>query len=139
MRPSIIAASAVIALAACAAPELDEAEIIDGVDWKLMAVGGVPYHFDVSLRLDGARLTGIGPCNVYSGNVTSSPPDFAVSEIGATEMACEPGRMRAESDYFAALSRADRIARDGRGLVLTGPNALRLDFERREARGDQVF
>ena len=136
----ILATCAALMLAGCTAPATPEAEAIDGIDWKLMAAGGLPYGFDVSLRLDGDRLTGIGPCNVYSAARAGSPPDFSATAITATEMACAaPARQRAESDYLAALGRADRIAREGAGLVLTGPDGLRLDFERREARGDEVF
>ncbi|MDO5657776.1 MAG: META domain-containing protein [Paracoccus sp. (in: a-proteobacteria)] len=136
----LILAACLATLAACAPDAPPEAERIDGIDWKLMAVGGAAYGFDVSLRLDGGRLSGIAPCNVYAARRAGAAPDFAASHITATEMACaEPARQRAESDYLTALGRADRIAREGAGLVLTGPGGLRLDFAPREARGDEVF
>lgn len=128
-----------ILLSACTAPELPEGERINGIDWKLMALNGLPYPFDVSLRLDGDRLSGVLPCNAYSGGRDGTPPAFAATDLEVTEMACaDQERRMAEAEYMSILPRLMTVERDGNQLRLTGPDAV-LSFERREARGDEVF
>ncbi|WBU57160.1 META domain-containing protein [Paracoccus sediminicola] len=126
-------------LAACQAPALPEAERIDGIDWKLTQLNGLPFAQDVSLRLDGDRLSGVLPCNAYSGARAGTAPAFGAQEIATTELACaDPVRQQAEAEYLALLPRAEVIERDGSRLVLSGPG-LQMIFEPREARGDEVF
>ncbi|WP_176805084.1 META domain-containing protein [Paracoccus isoporae] len=135
----LTALAAMLALGACAARDVAEADRIDGIDWKLISVNGLAYPYDVSLRLDGDRLSGVLPCNAYSGQRGGAAPSFTASGLDVTEMACaDPQRRRAEAEYLALLPRLTSIARDGDGLRMTGPDAT-LSFARREARGDEVF
>lgn len=131
--------AAVALLAGCGAPALPEDQRIDGIDWILTEVNGAPWLHDVSLRLDGDRLTGISPCNAYSARRGGTAPAFGVSELNATMMACaDPARMQAEAEYLDLLPRATAIRRDHGRMVLTGPDVMMV-FEKREARGDEVF
>ncbi len=134
-----LAAIAALLLAACNADTIPESERLDGVDWKLMAVNGAPWLQDVTLRLDGDRLTGVLPCNAYSGARAGTAPAFGALEVETTEMACtNPERRRAEAEYLALLSQAQVVERRGRSLVLTGPG-VQMIFQTREARGDEIF
>lgn len=80
MKP-MLKLAAVAVLAGCAAPELPEAQRIDGIDWILTEVNGLPWQGDASLHLDGDRLTGVGPCNAYSGRRGGTAPAFAVTDL----------------------------------------------------------
>lgn len=134
--PTIIAA---LLLAACSAPALPDDQRIDGIDWILVEANGMPWLDNVSLRLDGDRLSGVGPCNAYSGRREGTAPAFGASDLGATRMACdEPRRIQAEAEYLDMLNRAEVIERDGSRLVLGG-GGIQMVFEQREARGDEVF
>lgn len=134
MRPLLLLAL----LTGCAAA-VPEAGRLDGIDWKLVEVNGAPYGHDVSLRIDGDRLSGIAPCNAYSGAQDAKAPAFAARRIGSTRMACaNPARAKAEAEYLALLPKATQISRDRAGMVLAGPG-LNMRFVQREARGDEVL
>ncbi|MFD1797691.1 META domain-containing protein [Paracoccus aurantiacus] len=136
LQPAILA---LLLLGACGSPDIPDRQRLDGVDWKLMEVNGLPWLHDVSLRLDGDRLTGIGPCNAYSGRRAGTAPAFGALELNATDMPCaSPIRQRAEAEYLTMLPRATEIRRDHSRMVLRGPG-LMMVFDRREARGDEVF
>lgn len=125
--------------AACTAPALPEAQRIDGIDWLLTEVNGLPWGHDASLYLERDRLTGVGPCNAYSGQRDGTAPAFRASALNATRLACrDPARMAAETEYLAMLPHANAIRRDHGKLVLSGPGLIMV-FDKREARGDDIF
>ncbi|WBU64501.1 META domain-containing protein [Paracoccus aerodenitrificans] len=133
-----VSVASIILLTACSAG-LPPEERLDGIDWKLMQVNSMPWVYDVSLRLDGDRLSGVLPCNAYSGARAGTAPAFGALDLEVTEMACaDPGRVEAEAEYLAHLARAIAIEREGGLMILTGPDT-ELIFEPREARGDEVF
>lgn len=126
-------------IAGCTAPALPEAQRIDGIDWILTEVNGLPWGHDASLRLEGDRLTGVGPCNAYSGKREGTAPEFRARDMNSTLMAClDPARTQAEAEYLDMLPKATAIRRDHGQLVLTG-SGLMMVFEKREARGDDIF
>lgn len=126
-------------LIGCVSPKVQEDQRIDGIDWKLTEVNRQPWLHDVSIRLDGNRLTGIAPCNAYSGRREGTVPAFGALQISTTQLACaDPLRKKTEQEYFAMLSRAMTIRRDKSKLVMTGPDSTMI-FEKRVARGDEVF
>lgn len=138
MRLAVIIA-AVFAIAGCAPAPLPEDQRIDGIDWILTDVNGMPWIHDVSLRLDGNRISGVGPCNAYSGRREGTAPAFGALDLNATLLACaDARRMEAEAEYLRLLPKAIAIRREQGQLVLTGPG-LMMVFDRREARGDEVF
>lgn len=134
--PRLIAVSLLVG---CSQPALPEGERIDGIDWILTDVNGLPWTQDVSLRLEPDRLTGVAPCNAYSARRMGTAPAFGASAISSTELACaDPSRVRAEAEYLAMLPRVTAIRRDHGQLVLSGPG-LMMVFDKREARGNEVF
>ncbi|MFV0409189.1 MAG: META domain-containing protein [Paracoccus sp. (in: a-proteobacteria)] len=138
-KKAAIIALAVAALAGCTAPGIPEAQRIDGIDWKLVQLDGLPREHDVSLRIDGDRLTGIGPCNAYAAAQAATAPGFSAQRLSWTDMPCtDPGRQTAEMLYANRLMRVESMQRDRATLVLSGPYTQMI-FERREARGDEVF
>lgn len=137
--PRLLTIAAVALLAGCTAPALPDDQRIDGVEWILTEVNGMPWLHDASLRLDGERLTGVGPCNAYSGRQTGISPAFAARDLNSTLMACaDPARQQAEAEYLAMLPRATGIRREHGQLIVTGPG-LMMVFDSREARGDEIF
>jgi heat shock protein HslJ len=55
---------------------------------------------------DGA-VSGSGGCNTFSGTYTDDNGSVAITGLQSTEIGCEPERATLESQYFAALGRAD--------------------------------
>ena len=79
---------------------------------------------------DGARLSGFGGCNRYTGQVGEpTPGTITIGPLAATKMACPSPGMEVEGLYFAALGRVTQYALAGGRLVLSGESA-KLAFER---------
>ena len=98
---------ALFLLAACGPPELPKGQRINGIDWILVGMDGLPWGADVSLRIDGDRLTGVGPCNAYSAAQAASPPGFSAQGLDVTALPCDdPLRNRAEAEYLHRLAQA---------------------------------
>lgn len=95
------------------------ATVPDG-QWDL--VSGVPVvdGFPVTLIIEGADAGGRAACNSYFGSVTVDGSSITISQLGQTEMACEPGVMESESAYLSALMSMTSWERTGDGLVLRG-------------------
>ena len=111
--------AAMAVLAGCTAPDLPEAQRIDGIDWILTEVNGLPWQGDASLHLEGDRLTGVGPCNAYSGRREGTAPAFAVTGLGATALACaDPARTQAEAVADVARELAAGVAGEDLKAVL---------------------
>jgi heat shock protein HslJ len=98
-------------------------------DWVL--VSGVPQPVGVpaTLVVEEAQVSGTSFCNHYSGSYTLDGEALAIDGLGGTDMGCDPDVMAAETAYLTALGTADRMARDGDELVLTGPDGS-LRFSR---------
>jgi heat shock protein HslJ len=82
----------------------------------------------ITLNIEGPEVGGTSACNHYFGRMTVSGGQLRITELGGTEMACEPDVMASEAAYWAALGGVSRWARDGASLVLSGPNAM-LTYE----------
>lgn len=97
--------------------------------WRLEAMNGGPVTMNVTSDLvQRGRIAGQGPYNRYFGDRSGIAPAYAVSALGATEMACP--ELPLEADYFAVLHTAtQQRAAEGR-LVLTG-QVGELVFNRR--------
>jgi heat shock protein HslJ len=91
-------------------------------DWVL--VSGVPQPAGVSATLvvEEDRLRGVSFCNHYSGSYTLDGRVVAIDGLGGTDMGCDPAVLAAETAFLTALGSADRMARDGSDLVLSGPD-----------------
>jgi len=79
--------------------------------------------FRITLEIQGPQVGGTSACNQYFGRIAASGNALRISELGGTEMACEPRVMAAESAYWAALGAVTSWARNGDSLTLAGPNA----------------
>ena len=73
-------------------------------------------------------MAGKGGCNRYFGGAALTGQQLAVSEIGATRMACPPPAMTEESAYFAALERVTGYLVEGDALTLTLADGGRLRY-----------
>lgn len=74
----------------------------------------------ITARFDGRRVTGSAGCNHYGGSYRAEGGSFRMtSSIFTTKMAClQPGVMRQEDSYVAALGEARSYVLRGRRLIL---------------------
>ena len=91
--------------------------------WRLIELRrGEPVlqGFPVTLVFDGNRLSGQGSCNRYFAGIEPGdyPGSMAVTQAGATQMACSAERMDFEQQYFRALSGVNRYSFSMRRLAL---------------------
>ena len=114
-------------LAACQgdAPGIS-AETI-GRDWALVRMNGADAPAKVTMDLSEAgRAAGQAPCNRWFGGVEGTLPEFRLTGVGATRMACPD--MQAESDFFAALDSVREARMEGDRLILAGEGGVQLEF-----------
>jgi putative lipoprotein len=110
----------------------DSTDALRGVEWTLVSIEGFGELPDnpVTFSIDNEeRAGGRGPCNGYFGSAKIDGEAVSLSQIGATQMACEPARMKAERAYFDALGEVKAYAIDDGQLVLTdsgGKEVLRF-------------
>jgi heat shock protein HslJ len=120
-----VAASAALlsgcATAADAAPEHDER--IDG-SWMLTSAiddkGTIPLtDAFISLRLGEGQSESQGPCNTYTVSIDGYGDDLVVSNLVATERACEIASLtEVEARYFADLAAVTSGTAAGGQLIL---------------------
>lgn len=102
---------------------------IDGVEWKLESLNGKPVtlksgkYITLTLNRANGNLNGFGGCNLYYGRYFTEGKSMKLSEISATEMACD--EISEESDYFNALGKIDGYnVSDGRLNLTSFGNAV---------------
>ncbi len=145
-------ALAFLLLAACATSEIDIPEppgvgagddmaeepdagphnwLLPGTEWRLVELNGAPFaaRATAELTTDG-RVVGQAPCNRFSATWTGRWPDLEFSAVASTRMACP--ELEAETAFFAALDAANHAETGSDGLILTGPDGVRLRFVRLE-------
>jgi putative lipoprotein len=96
-------------------------DALHGVEWTLVSIEGFGELPDnpVTFSIDNEdRAGGRGPCNGYFGGARIDGEAISLSQIGATQMACEPARMKAERAYFDALGEVKAYAIDDGQLAL---------------------
>jgi len=76
----------------------------------------------ITLRVEGANVSGSSACNQYGGVVTIEGSTIAFGDLASTLMGCEPEVMAPESAYTEALTQIDTVSLEGDELVLTGPD-----------------
>lgn len=108
-----------LVLAACT-PDSEAAAPIPG-DYELIAVEGVEVSGQPTLRIaeDGA-VSGQGPCNMFTGQNRATLPALDLGALATTRRAClqEGG----EHAFFQALGAAREAKREGKELIMTGPD-----------------
>lgn len=124
----IIRAIAVLAatatLGACQdAGERSVAMLRPGDSYIIARIDGAPAPEGVTLDLgEGGRVTGKGPCNRYSGQVTEKNGAMTVSGLVMTRMAClDPARNLAETKLSQAMGSVTAAHKTADGIALTDP------------------
>jgi putative lipoprotein len=106
---------------------------LSGATWTLVSLGGQPLPQGMrspTATFDGVRLSGLGGCNRYTGQVQDKGLGaMTVGPMASTKMACPPPAMEVESRYFAVLARVTQYQVAGSRLILSGPSG-ELTFER---------
>ncbi len=91
-----------------AAPATLPAALLPGEKWVLVGstVTPDPVGFGVTLRFEAGTVSGKGPVNRYTGQVTIGQTSFSAPAVASTKMAGPQDAMAAEQAYFAALGAA---------------------------------
>ncbi|HEU4515579.1 MAG TPA: META domain-containing protein [Nocardioidaceae bacterium] len=94
--------------------------------WHLVSGRDADGVFDlagrkVTLKVEGEEAGGTSACNLYGARVAVDGDDVTLSELGGTEMACEPDVMALEQRYLEALGAVERGERGDDVLRLSGP------------------
>ncbi|RDE09372.1 YbaY family lipoprotein [Pelagibacterium lacus] len=102
-----------------------------GTAWRLSLLGAEAANEGVesTLRFEagGASLGGNGGCNSYGGNIAfAEDGSFAIGQVAATLMACDPASMEQEQGFFAALQAATAYGIEGDTLILIDAEGNRL-------------
>jgi heat shock protein HslJ len=135
MRPMLLAMIVVLpfSLGACGSMAAggDLATTVEGRVWTAEAIGGkdVGDGTKVTLKIEGARVSGKAGCNGYGGPVEIHGDRIKFGAIFSTKMACMgSGVMEQESRYLKLLQGATRgeVRTDG-ALVITAEGGT-LEF-----------
>ena len=85
--------------------------------WVLTELDGVTFSARATLTFpETGKIAGEGPCNRYSGVMTTPYPWFDAGQVVSTRMACPD--LAAESAFFASLSGATQSEVAGDILIL---------------------
>jgi heat shock protein HslJ len=134
-----------LALAACTGHSRDAESIalvpqppgdLKGTEWLLVATGevdAVPVGRALTLEFGDGTASGRGPCNTFRMKFVlggTDDEDVTTGPIVSTRIACAPRVLHAEERYLRDLEAVDTAVKQDERLVLTGPNDVRLAFER---------
>ena len=105
---------------------------LTGVTWVLDResirglVHGAPADARIDLVFDGSHVSGHAACNDYFGGYQAdhAAGTLTFSDLGSTQMACDPTLIQLQSAYLAALSNftSYQVVGDQFDLVLIGGN-----------------
>jgi heat shock protein HslJ len=89
-------------------------DALAGTEWVLKAWAwdeAAPAAPDVTLKVDGTRLTGNAGCNGYFAPVTpgGSPGDITIGPAGSTRMMCPEAEMAVEQRFLEQLAGVTQI------------------------------
>lgn len=96
--------------------------------YRLQFIDGAPFSAETTIRFEGSRLVGRGPCNAFSAQIAAPYPWFAVGPISATRMACPD--LSAERVLFDSLRAMELAETLGPVILLTGPDGSSMEFRR---------
>jgi heat shock protein HslJ len=117
-----------LVLGLCLTASASHADTITGIDWQLLAIDGVFFDAEATMRIgsDGT-IQGRAPCNGWGTTNRAKLPALSIEGIRATKRACD--KLDAEQAFFAALTRMTTLETDGRqNLILTGPDGRTMEF-----------
>ena len=89
-------------------------------DWQVAEIGGKPViagsGASLTFDLDGS-LHGNASCNRFFGSFTLTGEGLAISDVGATLMACEAASMDQEQRFLSALGTVQRFESPAEGTL----------------------
>jgi heat shock protein HslJ len=106
---------------------------LEGVEWVLSRIRfdeALSAGQELTLRIDGERISGRSACNRYFAGITESADmagDISIGPIGSTRMACPEPAMALERRYFAALEGTHNFSFLGGKLVLNWTQGDQMD------------
>jgi heat shock protein HslJ len=99
----------------------DPMALLSGTSWQLGKIGDQPVLEDTQPTLQfaqGGQVSGSGSCNRFSGTVKLSGETITFGPLAATRMACADPINAQETQYFYALSTAQRFVLQGNSLQI---------------------
>lgn len=111
--PAVVLVFVLIFGLSCSSSKKIDITKLVGTTWRLSDLAGAPVleNSKTTLRFRSAeRLAGSGGCNNFFADYTVSGDSLHLGPIGAAKMMCSQAAMRQESQYFAALQKASRMA-----------------------------
>ena len=79
------------ALALAVIPAMSQAQTPKGIDWQLLAIDGVVFAAEASLRIEAdGTMRGRAPCNSWGALNRAALPKLELGAIRSTRMACDP-------------------------------------------------
>ncbi|MGZ8414260.1 MAG: META domain-containing protein [Gemmatirosa sp.] len=123
MRPSLLLALTLVSCVTAATGS--GAAPLDGVDWRLLDVGGRPALTTTAVQMrfaaDSGRVSGDAGCNRFAGPYVRDGASLRLGPLVSTRRACiDDGATRQEMEVLAALEATRRHAITGDTLVLSG-------------------
>jgi heat shock protein HslJ len=88
---------------------------LSGTTWMMASAGKRPPS--ISFEADG-KVAGSGGCNRFFGGYEQDGESLSFSPLGATRMACPPGIMKIEQDFFDMLGAVRKARVEASTLVL---------------------
>jgi heat shock protein HslJ len=103
--------------------------VLPGTEWRLVELNGAPFPARATATLtEDGRITGQAPCNRFAATWSGRWPDLTFQPAAATRMACP--ELEAEAAFFQALEAVNHAEVGDTGLILTGPEGVRMRFQR---------
>ncbi|SDE58786.1 META domain-containing protein [Paracoccus isoporae] len=119
MRCSDLAKLAAVTFIAGCAPVA--APPLDG-SYRLAGIDGAPIAGTANLQIDGATLSGHGPCNRFHAQNLSQWPQIDLTAIASTRRLCVQDG--GEAAFLAALGQVETARRTRDVLTLSGPDHI---------------
>jgi heat shock protein HslJ len=99
--------------------------------WILTELDGTPFTQTATLTFpESGTISGIAPCNTYSGEMTAPYPWFEAGNLAVTRMACPD--LAAETRFLAALSEMILSEIAGDFLILSTDTGREMLFKASE-------
>jgi heat shock protein HslJ len=95
--------------------------LLNGTSWQLGKIGDQPVQEGTQPTLQftqPGQVSGSGSCNRFSGTVTFSGDAISFGPLASTKMACADSINSQETQYFYALSTAQRFLLQGNSLQI---------------------
>jgi heat shock protein HslJ len=112
---------------------------LEGTEWVLTAflsrdtAASALNGTEITLRLEGGKVSGTAGCNSYTGSYTLQDGTVAFGPMASTRMYCQDpaGVMDQEGQYLDLLQRATSFGLDGSTLTLSTADGDGLVFSAR--------